>query len=214
MENLSSNIANKIALELNMDNDKREVIAYGTFALLQTVLSIFLTITIGYLFHVAIESIIILFTVSILRKYSGGAHASSPANCTFIGIIICIGQAISMSVIANMWEKLNVITILVMIIFAWSYYIIYKLAPVDSLSKPIKRKEKKKQMKKKSFIVLTMYFTITIFMLIVYLKLKKTEFFIYVLCINSGIAWQTFTLSKRGHLFVKKIDNIFDYIIK
>ncbi len=31
-ETISNNVATKIASELNLDNDKKEVIAYGTFA--------------------------------------------------------------------------------------------------------------------------------------------------------------------------------------
>ncbi|NFD79111.1 accessory regulator AgrB, partial [Clostridium botulinum] len=36
-ETISNNIAKKIASELNLDNDKKEVIAYGTFAIFQTI---------------------------------------------------------------------------------------------------------------------------------------------------------------------------------
>ena len=83
MEKLSNNIANKVALELSLDDDNREVIAYGTFALIQMLFSIILVFLFGLLFHVAFEALIISFTGSILRKYSGGVHASSPWNLHF-----------------------------------------------------------------------------------------------------------------------------------
>lgn len=214
MENLSNSIANKIALELNLNNDKKEVIAYGTFALLQTVLSIFLTITLGYLFHVAIEATIILFTVSILRKYSGGAHASSPGNCTSIGLIICMGQAILISLIVNIWAKINITLILVLMIFIWSYYIIYKLAPVDTPSKPINKENTKNLMKKNSIIVLNIYFIMALAIMTLYFNLEKSRFLVYALCISGGVAWQTFTLTKCGHSLINKIDVFFIHIIK
>ena len=42
MEKLSNNIANKVALELSLDEDNRQVILYGTFALIQMIFSVIL----------------------------------------------------------------------------------------------------------------------------------------------------------------------------
>ena len=102
MEKLSNNIANKVASELTLDENNREVIAYGTFALIQMLLSITLVFLFGLLFHVAFEALIISFTGSILRKYSGGVHASSPGICTFIGTIVCVGQAVLISLLIEL----------------------------------------------------------------------------------------------------------------
>lgn len=213
MENLSNSIANKVASELNMDNDKKEVIAYGTFALLQTFLSIFLVSIFGSIFHVAIEALIVLFTASILRKYSGGAHASSPGNCTSIGVIICVGQALLISFIVNVWITFKIVLMLELMVFMGSYYMIYKLAPVDNPSKRIKSEEKRKRMKRGSFIILNIYFIIVIFMMILYFNFKKTALLVYALCIIGGIAWQAFTLTKSGHLILAKIDIFLKYLL-
>lgn len=209
MENLSNSIANKVATELNLDSDKKEVIAYGTFALLQTVTSILLVSVFGYLFHVTIEALIVMFTASILRKYSGGAHASSPGNCTIIGVIICIGQAIIISSIGNF----NIALILGLIVFAWAYYMVYKLVPVDNPAKPIKKEEKRKRMKKGSFIILSIYFIGNLLLMMLFLSTKKVTFLIYALCIIGGIVWQVFTLTQVGHLILAKIDIFFKYLL-
>ena len=60
--------------------------------------------------------------------------------------------------------NLKLIIILGVVIFIWSYYIIYKLAPVDSASKPIVKEEKRKRMKKGSIILLSVYLIITVFL--------------------------------------------------
>ncbi|WP_097026929.1 accessory gene regulator ArgB-like protein [Clostridium peptidivorans] len=213
MENLSNSIANKVAAELNMDNDKKEVIAYGAFALLQTFFSILLVSIFGFIFHVAIEALIVLFTASILRKYSGGAHASSPGNCTSIGVIICIGQALLISFIVNVWLNFKIALTLELMALVWSYYMIYKLAPVDNPSKRIKSEEKRKRMKKGSFIILSIYFIIVIFIMILYFNIKKTALLVYALCIIGGIVWQVFTLTKSGHLTLAKIDIFLKYLL-
>ncbi|ACQ53189.1 accessory gene regulator B family protein [Clostridium botulinum] len=212
-ETISNNIAKKIASELNLDNDKKEVIAYGTFALFQTIFSIFLIIIFGYLFNVQIEALMISFTISILRKPSGGVHATSPNNCAIIGTIICVGFAIIVVFLTSSLINLNILLFLGVIIFVWSYYIIYKLAPVDSKAKPIEKSKKVKKLKKSSIITLSAYSVIILINFVLYYKMMNKKYIIYSLCVYSGIVWQTFTLTQYGHLVVNKLDDFLNYMV-
>ncbi|ENK1244227.1 accessory gene regulator B family protein [Clostridium botulinum] len=211
-EIISNNIATKIALELNLDDDRKEVIAYGTFAFFQTIFSIFLIFAFGYIFNVQIEALLISFTISILRKFSGGAHATSPNNCAIIGTVICVGFAKIVMLLASLLTKLNIILVLGGIIFLCSYYIIYKLAPVDSKAKPIMKLKKIKKLKKKSILTLNIYAVIILINFVLYYKAGYEKFNIYSLCIYIGVLWQTFTLTQCGNLVVKKLDNILNYL--
>ena len=214
MEKISNDIANKVASELSLDEDNRQVIAYGTFALMQMFLSVILVFLFGLLFHVAFEALIISFTASILRKYSGGFHASSPGICNFIGITTCVGQAVLISLLISPVVNLKVILILGVVIFIWSYYIIYKLAPVDSASKPIVKEEKRKRMKKGSIILLSVYLITAVFLIMLYISSGKIKFLFYALCLYSGILWQAFTLTAKGHLLIGKVDTFLNHKIK
>ncbi|MBU3092416.1 accessory gene regulator B family protein [Clostridium sp. CF011] len=211
MEKLSDNIANKVALELSLDEDNREVIAYGTFALMQMFISIIIVFLFGLLFHVAFEALIISFTASILRKYSGGVHASSPGICTFIGTIVCVGEAVLISLLMSSVVNLKLIIIIGTLIFIWSYYIIYKLAPVDSASKPIVKEEKRKRMKKGSTILLSVYLIISVFIILLYINSGGINLLFYALCIYSGILWQAFTLTAPAHLLIGKVDTFLNH---
>lgn len=213
MENFSRAIANKIANELKLDNDNKEVIAYGIFALLDIIVSIILVGIIGALFHVLIEALIISFTIGILRKYSGGVHASSPISCTTIGTVICIGQALLITFVISSSINFKLISILGLICFTWSYYMINKLAPIDSASKPIKSPEKRKRMKKKSIIILIIYLVIEILDSFLYIYTKNGKIKIYMLCIYGGVAWQIFTLTNLGHLIISNIDYLFNKVL-
>ena len=132
IEKLTNNISDKISLELGMDNDRKEVIAYGMFALFHTMISIILVGIFGLIFGVFWESLIISFSISILRKYSGGIHASSPEICAFLGTVIALGESIL--IVFTIVPSINLISTILggIIIFSYSYYLIYKLAPVDS----------------------------------------------------------------------------------
>lgn len=209
---LSNNIGKKVASELNFDDDKREVIEYGVFIIIQTIFSISLIMILGKLFNVMIEALIISFIVSLLRKYSGGVHASSAGICTFLGTVVAVGLAI-LSKISSVVSFYNVVLIGV-VVFILSYYIIYKLAPVDSKAKPIKKTERIKMLKKKSMIILSLYLIIVLCNLLGYYYILNKRFIIYTLCIYSGILWQGFTLTKLGHLILNKVDCFFNNIIK
>lgn len=211
MEKLSNDLANKVASELSLDKDNREVIAYGTFALMQMLLSIILVFLFGSLFHVAFEALIISFTGSILRKYSGGVHASSPGICNFIGTIVCVGEAVLISLLMSSVVNLKLIIILGALTFIWSYYIIFKLAPVDSAAKPIVKEEKRKRMKKGSIILLSVYLIISVFFILLYISSGERKFLFYELCVYSGILWQAFTLTALGHLSVGKVDTFLNH---
>lgn len=213
MENLSKNIAKKVSLELNLDNDKRDVIAYGTIALIQMLISMLLVIIVGAIFGVAIESFIVALIASILRKCSGGVHASTAEICTTISIFICVGFALGMECIGINFGNLNLIIFIGCILFLWSYYIIYKYAPVDTPNKPIKTLAKKQRMRSGSILTLTIYLILVLVNILLYIIFKKSVILVYILCIYAGLAWQCFTLTKIGHIFGSGMDLIFKNLI-
>ncbi|MDV3427386.1 MAG: accessory gene regulator B family protein [Bacillota bacterium] len=212
MENLTKNIAEKIGSELGLDNDSKEVIAYGTFAILQTLLSIAVTVLLGYTFDILAETLIVSFTISILRKYSGGANASSPGICAAISAVIAVGLALLAAFIITPIINLNLFILLGLLSFSWSFFIIYKLCPVDSAAKPIKSQKKKERMKKASILILCFYAVIVLLSSIIYLHTHEIKFLTYSLSIYGGTVWQSFTLTRRGHITILKIDT-FTHII-
>ncbi|MCM8710257.1 accessory gene regulator B family protein [Clostridium sp. SYSU_GA19001] len=213
MEKLADNIAKKISLELKLDSDRKEVIAYGTFALLHTLLSIILVIIFGAVLNVMVEALIISFAISILRKYSGGVHASSPGICASVGTVITLILAVFICFGLNSYISLNLIFASGLICFFWSYYIIIKLAPVDSPAKPIKTQKKRERMKKGSIFILAVYAVIVLLNIYLYMYTKEKRFLIFSLCIYSGTVWQAFTLTTQGHTALKKLDSFLNQLI-
>lgn len=201
-EVLSRKIAFKIANELNLDNDNKEVIAYGIFAAIQMIYNIVFVILIGAMFNVVIESLIVSFTIAILRKSSGGVHASSPERCLVIGSIVCI----IISLIAKIDISINEIIIIGIGIFLWSYYIAWKFAPVDSPAKPIKSEKKRNRLRNGSVINLAVYMIIVSMGLVIYKFTNINTILVYIVCIYGGVIWQMLSLTNIGHIIVKVID--------
>lgn len=203
-------ISNNIANELELDNEKKSVVNYGIFAFIQMSISIIFVFIFGIIFNVATEALIITFTISILRKSSGGVHASTPSICTIIGTIVGVGFALLIKLIEF---NLIFVIILGLVVFIWSYITINKLVPVDSLAKPIKSEAKRSRLKNKSLRILMIYGIIVILNITIYSYINKYYLLIYSLCIYIGLAWQVFSLTDIGNTVLSKIDSYLSLIL-
>lgn len=206
IEKICNKISNNIAEELKFDEEKKSVINYGIFAVIQMGIAIGLTIIFGFAFHAVVEALIVSFVISILRKSSGGVHASSPGRCAILGTIVSVGFGL----LAKFVDKSLIVIIAIgIVIFLWSFYIVYKLAPVDSAAKPIKNQERRKKLKRSSMAILSVYLIMAIVNIIYCYYKGNVSVLTYTLCIYMGLVWQIFSLTKIGHLILGKIDAFF-----
>lgn len=203
-------IANYICNELNLEDERKAVISYGLFALLQTIYSFILVLVIGAIFNVAKEALIITICITVLRKASGGTHASTPMSCLIIGTIISILPAI---IIKNSAYNIKATFIIIAITFSIAYIIVFKNAPVDSINKPIKTEEKRKRLKKASLNILNYYLVSTIIFIVVFFKSGNLNMLAYASCIGIGMSWQVFSLTSTGKIFFYVMDKIINTIL-
>lgn len=206
IEDICEKISSNIAQELNLDDDKKTVINYGIFTFIQMIICIVLVIIFGLIFNVVVEAVIISFTISTLRKSSGGVHASSPGRCAIIGTITSVGMGIISRYIN---ASFSLVILAGGIVFIWSYYTVYKLAPVDSPAKPIRSIEKRIRLKKNSMMILSVYLIIVIIEILYFYFMKSSKVLVYSLCIYMGMLWQVFSLTKYGHSVMKELDKLF-----
>ncbi|GAA0084355.1 accessory gene regulator B family protein [Clostridium sp. CTA-7] len=206
VEKLSRDITHNLKNKLNLDYEKSVVVEYGLYAFFHMMISIILVAVIGAIFNVMIEALIISFTISILRKSSGGAHASSALNCALIGVMVSVIPAM---IVTKYILNINYLVLIGLMVFISTSIIIYKLAPVDSPNKPIKKQEKIKRLKKGSIITLLIYMFIVELNIAIYYFNKSNISLVYSLCIYIGIIWQVFTLTKLGHTVVNLMDSFF-----
>ncbi|CDG02335.1 Putative accessory gene regulator protein B [Clostridium chauvoei JF4335] len=177
--------------------------------MIQIALSIVSVLIIGAFLNIMWEAFIVSLAITILRKSSGGAHATSPGKCTFIGTSISLIIAI---VLKNIYS-LNIVLTIVFIGFIISYYLVYKLAPVDSISKPIRNQEKIKRLKKNSIIIVSIYLILVIINILTF-KITGHKYFIsYALCICGGMLWQVMSLTKFGHKLIEIIEYFINKIL-
>lgn len=211
VEKLSNNLAFKIASALNLDKDKEEVIAYGAFNFIQTTWCVFMVLLLGMIFKVPLKALIISFSISILRKYSGGAHSTSPNRCALIGAIVSVGLALFVEYTYQL-VNLSWIVIAAVFTFLFAYYNIYKYAPVDSPAKPIVSEKSRQRMKKKSILTINILVFLIIMLSINCFAVGNKYYLSIAVCICLGVLWQVLTLTPKGYLVLSNIDTFFEKI--
>lgn len=201
VEKLCKRLSSFISKELDLEKDKEAVVNYGIFSLIQIFISIGLVIVFGLIFGVLIEALIASFTGSLLRKSSGGVHADSPGKCTAIGTVMCVGIGL---ISKKIDISISLMIIIEICIFIWSYIIIFKYVPIDSLAKPIKKEEKRMKLKKASIVILTIYLIIITLNTILFHLSGEEKYIVYSLCMCFSIIWQVFSLTKSAHYLFGK----------
>lgn len=212
-EKMAFEIGNNAKVFLNADEDKEQIIIYGAICLFQIMYAILWVIIAGLIFGVLYEALIFSIIVSILRKYSGGAHASSSSRCIIISTIVAVAVGI---LINNIFYKFSITTTMLICIafMAFAFIIVAKNAPVDSIKKPITSIEMKKQFKKKSSIVIFLFSSIIIILFMLCIKYSELYYIKVIESISFGVLWQAITLTKRGMNFINKVDFVLKYAVE
>lgn len=210
IERMSNSITQKISSVLNLGKEREEIIAYGAYNLIQTVWSILLALCVAYLLNIFFPVLVILVTSSVLRKYSGGAHALSPNRCAVIGILLFNGFGYLVD------KYITNVSIFLLVAFSIAcflitYYIIYQYAPVDSPSKPIANSEFRQKLKNYSLVVIHIFLIVVLILFSIYIKFPYRYIINAVICINVGIVWQSLTLIKLGSTIIHGLDKVFKY---
>lgn len=212
IEILAHKIANKVALQLNLDEDQNAVIAYGLIGIFQ-IIALFIIITIiGLVFDFLYESLIIFLSVGFIRKSTGGAHSSTMSGCNIMSILsISLLAALSrylFNYFLNIYVNLG-ITIFIFVICSIVFYI---RVPVDNPNKPIVKPEKIKRLRKQSFYKLILFFLLSI--ISVKLAFSYERFYSIAASIRLAMLWQVFTLTKTGNLLLDKLDLKVNWIME
>lgn len=211
MENICSNIASSIGKKLNYNDEQVAVVAYGLFAIFQTIGMFILSSIIGIVLGCWIECFIIFLTVGVMRKYTGGAHSSTLLGCTLFSLFI-IGSLgyISRYAFIDIYLSLQgtylhyLIFLCYIPIYTTMVLIVKKLSPVDSPNKPIRKLEKIKNLNNYSVILVLFYFFLSaLFFSIANYNIRFLTISISLLC---ATVWQTFTLTKPGHILIHILD--------
>lgn len=160
ISNLSKLFTKKLIIKGNVNEEERELYEYGLFLLLSNIFFIFITIIVGSIVGVILQSLIFFVAFCTIRQYAGGYHATTELRCEIstissIVLTICLIPLIDQSVLlVIIWGIATIFTV-----------IIFIFAPIDTDTKVLTEEELKVFRKKTKIILVTIYALILISLL-------------------------------------------------
>lgn len=212
IERLADSFSRTISQYLNYDEEQKEVIAYGIFVFLHSIWSLVILFAIGYFLGILLPLFFLVMSASILRKFSGGAHCSSANRCTVAGILIYIPLGFLTDAFCRFrkpWVSFLYLFVCLVVITI----LLFRYCPVDSANKPIKKAEKRKQLRRNSFYFLAFCWLAATILYIIGMAVSNQSLKMIGISITTGLLWQSFTLSPLGHRFMAFVDRVLKYII-
>ena len=203
MEQLANKISQIIAKDQNLSEEKRQVIAYGLTAMIQMLCIFIIILIVGYFLHIQYEAIVIFITVGLLRKSTGGAHASTILGCLIFSCINILVLAFLSNRIIGLLPFVALI-VCSLVTYGICMIIAYQKVPVDCKNKPITKPEKIKRLRTESFVKLSVCFVLAIALFLcsrTFLLLEGIAFSILL-----SMIWQIITLTKFGAKLISLVD--------
>ncbi|MFT8313879.1 MAG: accessory gene regulator B family protein [Clostridium sp.] len=207
IEKISKNVVSIIWGNSIVNEDEKEIMEYGALICILQIMGVCAVMIFGSIFGILVQALVFYFTTCILRKYSGGVHSDSPNRCMIVGTFVSTFIPLCINRIFKFFP-FNLVVFLEIIILIFCYYTILKLAPVDSVSKPIVNDTFKKQLKIKSILTMLIMTILILVLMSLYIRYNYILLLQISQCICFACLWQCYTLTQFGHKIMSKIDNI------
>ncbi len=156
MEHLSRALANKVGGALHYPPEQIEVLAYGFFGLLQTAFLLAGTALLGWAIGAFWPCLAAVLAGSLLRRFAGGAHASTPGRCALITLLVCGAAALAATLLARSVSRPPLLAAY-LASCALCLAVVGARAPVDSPNKPLPSKERCQKLRRGALTVVGCY---------------------------------------------------------
>lgn len=211
VEQLAIDLSSKLGNKLNKSKEEIEVLKYGLFILLHTTMAILITAILGIITGTFLEIMIISITAALLKRYSGGIHASTPERCIILGLIMSSILSLICKFLVDTLDFNNLVIFSIISLSIVSY-ILYKKCPVGNKNKPLKKESIRRRLRKKTFKFMIFVCIIVLVLLFAHINKKLHFTNTIIVSIELGLILQVFGLTIVGNKFVEIFENILDCI--
>lgn len=164
---LSITAAKKFIKLPDTQYDKIEIYQYGFFVVFSNLIFFALSLIIGAILKVLLQSLIFYCVFSLLRQFAGGYHAATETRCEILSSFALIGS-IGIIKLSSAYDFRFALLLFTLV----SSVYIFVLCPLDTPEKPLTEKEFK-YFRKISWVILLV---ITVIIVISYFFKIKTIF--------------------------------------
>lgn len=135
---LASKVVKKLIDNSSIADTEQELYVYGFFILISQILYFTITMILGVLLDIVLESVIFYVAFQFIRRYAGGIHASSELKCeiaTTTSIFLCL--------LCTKLCETNNIQMPILVLTMIAAISIFVLCPLDTPEKPLTKEEYK-----------------------------------------------------------------------
>lgn len=206
-DTLICKISNWLARESGKD---QEVLAYSLTLIKSFISGYGFLFLVSFIFGLWSFALTAAVTASIFRVFTGGAHATTPANCTIIGVFLFTGFG-ALADNAAFAAEGYFFNLLLVGLFFLSFIVFYRYVPADTPGKPITSQAQKKYLRTISFSLLGLYCVSVYFFVITFSGYPYVNYLVASLL---GFSWQVFTLTPLGYSLYHAGDTLLKYFTK
>ncbi|PRX31820.1 accessory gene regulator B [Orenia metallireducens] len=192
-------LSNKVVTYYYKDysDDEQEIMGYGLRMILVTVIDLIAIVIVGLMVGVPELAVTAAISIGIIRRFSGGFHASTYVRCALLGTVVCVGLGLLANYLVMSINR-GVIFILLWLVLMIGAILIYSYAPAGVKEKPLTALPKRVRLKISSFIA---FFIVLLIDFSLYLMLEVDS---YVLSSLFGVVWQIFTITPLAYKLFNK----------
>lgn len=160
----SYSLANYMSKELELDEDKTDILRYGFEVIFGESLKIIVIFIIASLVGLTPYVLVCFLTIGIYRLFSGGYHSETYGRCFINSMILFLGLGkLTQLVLPYFKPSVPLLFGFVIVTFIWSLWIAFKWAPAETPNKPLSHAEKSRQ-KKLSLLWVLLWFGVTTYL--------------------------------------------------
>lgn len=206
--NLANSLAEKLAVKLGYDDEKRKVMAYGLGAAIQMLELLLIAIIFGLVFDCLWECMILFWGVGLLRRTTGGTHCNTYMACIMTSSLsICLLALFCRYMILPCFAKHIYVLCGIIPAFGLFGLIAWKRVPLASPNKPITNPAKVKRLRKQCFLTMLVYLAISIVLLA--FDWNNGRNISCFLALITVLYWQCFTLTSWSNRLAGAMDRLF-----
>ncbi|WP_018210908.1 accessory gene regulator ArgB-like protein [Desulfitobacterium hafniense] len=202
---LSCSIANYFGRELELDEDKTDILRYGFEVIIGEGIKVISIFVMASLLGLTPYVLVAFLTVGTYRLFSGGYHSETYSRCFMFSMFLFLGMG-KITQLLLPYFKLSVVQIitLIFIVFVWSLWIAIKWAPAETPNKPLAEGEKTRQ-KKLSVIWVLLWFLVTSFLVLAF-PVERTG----IIALGTLLAhiFQSFSVTPLGFKVMCSFDTL------
>lgn len=159
---ISTKISKYLADELHYSDEQKIVLAFAVEGIILTISAFAAIMVLGFIIGAPWETFFAAVSGGLLRKFSGGAHCSTPLRCVITGAVLYSGIGLITKVLYSYGGQ-NIYSLLGVLIFGgFCLALILLYAPVDSPAKPIISPSFRKKLRLGSILTVLVFIVINL----------------------------------------------------